>query len=64
MKVKGEDLRFGDTIRTIWAGHHSTVKSFEDYNGPFDFICKVAVFLGGAKMSIDRDHYYDREERT
>ena len=64
MKIKGEDLRVGDTIRTIWAGHNNTIKGFMDYNGPFDFICKVAVLLDGAKMSITRDRYYDCEDRA
>lgn len=63
MRIKGEDLRVGDTIRTNWAGHNSTIKGFTDYRGPFDFVCKVAVFLDGAKMSVDKDRYYDCEER-
>lgn len=63
MKIKGEDLRVGDTIRTIWTGHNSTIKCFESYNGPFDFVCKIAVFLDGAKQSIDRGRYYDCENR-
>ena len=64
MKIKGEDLRIGDTIRTIWAGHNSAIKCFQEYKGPFDFICKTAEFLDGAKMSIDKERYYDCEERS
>lgn len=59
MKIKGENLRVGDTLRTKWAGHDSTIKRFHEYHGTFEFVCKIAEFLDGSKMSIDRDRYYD-----
>lgn len=62
MKIKGENLRTGDTIKTMWAGHTSTIKCFHEYKGPFDFICKIAEFHDGAKMSIEKERYYDCAE--
>lgn len=62
MKIKGENLRIGDTIKTMWAGHNSTIKRFHEYRGPFTFVCKIAEFLDGSKMSIERERYYDCAE--
>lgn len=59
MKIKGENLRVGDTLKTEWTGHVSTIKRFHEYRGPFGFVCKIAEFLDGSKMSIDGERYYD-----
>jgi len=62
MRIKGENLCIGDTLKTIWAGHTSTIKCFHEYKGPFNYICKIAEFHDGSKMSIERDRYYDCAE--
>lgn len=59
MLVNAEDLRVGDTLRTIWAGHQSTIKQFHEYKGPFDFVLKIAEFYDGTRMSLEKDHAYD-----
>lgn len=59
MKIKGDELRVGDTLETKWTGHTSTIKRFHEYTGPLEFVCKIAEFLDGSKMSIDRDRYYE-----
>lgn len=57
--IKAEEIREGDTINTIWSGHPSTIKRFQEYTGPFDFILKIAEFTDGAKMSLTKGHYYE-----
>ena len=59
MKILGENLKVGDVLETRWMGHSSTIKCFHEYHGPFDFVCKVAEFYDGSRMSIDRDRYYE-----
>ena len=59
MKIKGENLMVGDTLKTIWAGHNSTIKCFHEYKGPFDHVCKIAEFHDGARMAIDRERFYE-----
>ncbi len=59
MKKKAEDLKVGDTIKTIWAGHTSTIKCFHEYKGTLDFILKTVEFLDGARMSLEKERYYD-----
>jgi hypothetical protein len=59
MKKKAEDLRAGDVLSMVWAGHHSTVKCFHEYTGTLDFILKVAEFYDGSRMSLEKGHYYE-----
>lgn len=59
MKIKSEESKVGDTLKTIWAGRTSTIKCFHEYNGPFDFVLKIAEFYDGTRMSLEKDHYYD-----
>lgn len=35
-----------------------TIKEFVDYCGPLDFIARIAVFMDGSKMSIEKGMVY------
>lgn len=59
MLISSENLKVGDTLVTAWRGHNSTIHHFEEYNGCFDFILKIAVFADGARMSIEKGHSYE-----
>lgn len=58
MKIAGENLRVGDTLKLMWRSN-ATIKCFHEYAGPLDFVCKVAEFYDGAKMSISAGRYYE-----
>lgn len=59
MKKKAEDLKVGDTLRTIWTGKPSTIKCFHEYKGTLDFVLRVAEFFDGSRMSLEKGHYYE-----
>lgn len=42
----------------LWCGI-KVILRFEEYNGPFDFVARIAVFTDGTKMSLERGHYYN-----
>ena len=62
MKKLAEDLKVGDNLKLIWVGQNKTIKAFHEYKGTLDFILKTAVFLDGAKMSLEKGRYYECEE--
>lgn len=53
---KTEDLKPGDALST-WFGN-MTISKFDEYNGPLDFVSKIAVFANGQKMSLEKGHHY------
>ena len=59
MFIKAEELKAGDTLKTLWKGHPSTIKSFRPYTGPIDFVLCIAEFTDGDAMSLEKGHYYD-----
>lgn len=59
MMIAAENLKVGDTLKTIWRGQSSTIHHFEEYNGCFDFILKIAIFTDGARMSLEKYHNYE-----
>lgn len=59
MKKQAEDLKPGDILKIIWAGHNSTIKCFHEYTGPLDFVLKIAEFFDGTRMSLEKGRYYD-----
>lgn len=59
MKKFAEELKIGDTIKTTWRGHPSTILKFEEYDGPFDFVLKIAIFVDGSGMSLEKGHLYE-----
>lgn len=54
-----ENLKVGDTLKTKWRGQNSTIHHFEEYNGCFDFILKIAVFTDDTRMSLEKEHNYE-----
>lgn len=57
--VKSEELAVGDVMKTIFMGHDSLIVGFKEYNGPLDFVDRIAVFAGGGRMSLQKDHPYE-----
>ena len=57
--VKSEEIKEGDVMKTTFMGHDSLVVGFKEYNGPLDFVSRIAVFASGSKMSLQKDHPYE-----
>lgn len=55
--VREEELKTGDCMRMIWCGD-KVIKRFEQYHGPFDFVARIAVFVDGSRMSLEKGHSY------
>jgi hypothetical protein len=52
IQIKPQDLKPGMVLKT-WFGSH-TLKRIDPYNGPFDFVYGVAVFVGiPSQMSLE-----------
>lgn len=58
MKKVSYELKEGDVMKMIWCGD-KVIKEFKPYNGPFDFVERIAVFYDGSGMSIEKGHYYE-----
>lgn len=54
--VEESALKPMDSIAFL--GQPKIIKEFVDYCGPFDFIARVAVFMDGSKMSLEKGHMY------
>ena len=63
MRIKGNNLKVGDTLKTIWMGHPSTIRCFHEYKGKLGFVSKIAEFYDGTRMSIEGERYYECEEK-
>lgn len=57
-KVEQAFLQVGDCLRLIWCGYRHIVR-FEEYDGPFDFVARIAVFSDGSRMSLSKNRYYE-----
>lgn len=57
-RVTQESLKIGDILHLIWCGDKHIIR-FEEYNGPFDFVKRIAVFSDGGRMSLTRNRYYE-----
>ena len=62
-KVKGSDLRIGDTIKVWWKPNRDTIIQFDEHsnpNGIFKNGARVAQFaILKPGMTIDNDAYFD-----
>lgn len=59
MRKISHELKEGDTLKMRWAGSDKTIKGFKPYNGPFDFVERIAIFTDNTGMSIEKGHYYE-----
>lgn len=59
MMKLAEDLKIGDVLKTTWRGYPSTIMEFKEYDGPHDFILKIAIFVDGSGMSLEKGHLYE-----
>lgn len=57
-KVEQASLRVGDCLHLIWCGD-KTIIAFEEYNGVFDFVARIAVLSDGGRMSLEKGYYYE-----
>ena len=57
-RVKQEYLKVGDILHLRWCSDKHIVR-FEEYNGVFDFVSRIAVFADGSRMSLTKENYYE-----
>jgi hypothetical protein len=57
-RVPQESLQVGDILHLVWCGDKH-ILSFEEYNGVFDFVSRIAVFVDGGRMSLTKGNYYE-----
>lgn len=60
-RILGENLRIGDVVKTAWANKAAKITAFEPYKGPHAWVCKIAKFADGSRMSISFGQYYECE---
>lgn len=54
--IDGSELEAGDAIISI--GAPKIIREFAPYNGPLNFVNRIAVFTDGHKMSISEGSKY------
>ena len=52
------ELVEGDAIYLRFAGCSRQIRRFEAYTGPHDFVSRIARFVDGTGMSLEKGHYY------
>lgn len=57
-RVPQESLQVGDILHLVWCGDKH-ILSFEEYNGVFDFVSRIARFTDGSSMSLTKEYYYE-----
>ena len=57
-KVEQASLQVGDCLHLVWCGDRHIVR-FEEYDGPVDFVERIAVFSDGGRMSLSKNRYYE-----
>ena len=52
------ELVEGDALYLRFAGCSKQIRRFEAYTGPHDFVSRIARFVDGTGMSLEKGHYY------
>ena len=55
-------LKVGDCLHFGYCADKNIIR-FEEYNGTFDFVARIAAFADGSRMSLEKGHYYETEVR-
>lgn len=56
--IPEEELRIGDALYLRFAGESRQIARFEKYDGPFEFVSRIARFSDGTGISLLKGHYY------